>query len=212
MSTSRLSSSALARSRKPRAGTDVLCERVYRPLAHLVVLALLPLRVPPPAVVLASGATGVAGSGRARARTARRRGAPHPAEDRPRQRGRSARAAVGTRHAARPLPRLGMRPRRRRGALRGARLVRGRTGRCVVGFVMLTAVLSVNFNLERLYPRRARARARGARAHARARSASTRTRTAGRTELVERSSSPGCAGHPKSALGVSRSSDRRSAR
>jgi phosphatidylglycerophosphate synthase len=33
---------------------------VFRPLAHLVVLALLPLRVPPPAVVLASAATGLA--------------------------------------------------------------------------------------------------------------------------------------------------------
>ena len=52
----------LARSRKARAGTDLLCERVYRPLAQLVVLALLPLRVPPPAVVLAAGATGVAGA------------------------------------------------------------------------------------------------------------------------------------------------------
>lgn len=40
----------------------MLCERVFRPLAHLVVLALLPLRVPPPAVVLASGATGIAGA------------------------------------------------------------------------------------------------------------------------------------------------------
>jgi archaetidylinositol phosphate synthase len=56
------SAGALARSRKARAGTDVLCERVYRPLAHLVVLALLPLRVPPPAVVIAAGLTGVAGA------------------------------------------------------------------------------------------------------------------------------------------------------
>jgi phosphatidylglycerophosphate synthase len=55
-------SSALDRSRKARAGTDVLCERVFRPLAHLVVLVLLPLRVPPPAVVLASGAAGIAGA------------------------------------------------------------------------------------------------------------------------------------------------------
>ncbi|MDX6467689.1 MAG: hypothetical protein QOI27_2729 [Gaiellaceae bacterium] len=55
-------SSALARSRKSRAAKDVLCEAVYRPLAHIVVLALLPLRVPPPAVVLASGAAGVAGA------------------------------------------------------------------------------------------------------------------------------------------------------
>lgn len=56
------SSGSLARSRKARAGTDVLCERVYRPLAHLVVLALLPLRVPPPAVVIAAGLTGIAGA------------------------------------------------------------------------------------------------------------------------------------------------------
>jgi phosphatidylglycerophosphate synthase len=35
---------------------------VYRPAAHLVVLALLPLRVPPPAVVLASTAAGLAGA------------------------------------------------------------------------------------------------------------------------------------------------------
>ena len=33
---------------------------LYRPLAHLVVLALLPLRVPPPAVVLAGAAAGIA--------------------------------------------------------------------------------------------------------------------------------------------------------
>jgi phosphatidylglycerophosphate synthase len=36
-----------------------LCELVFRPLAHLVVLALAPLRVPPPAVVLASTASGL---------------------------------------------------------------------------------------------------------------------------------------------------------
>lgn len=40
--------------------TEELCERVYRPLAHLVVLLLLPLRVPPPAVVVASCLVGVA--------------------------------------------------------------------------------------------------------------------------------------------------------
>jgi archaetidylinositol phosphate synthase len=55
-------SSGLARSRKSRAAKDVVCEVVYRPLAHVVVLALLPLRVPPPAVVLASGAAGIAGA------------------------------------------------------------------------------------------------------------------------------------------------------
>jgi archaetidylinositol phosphate synthase len=57
-----LSSSALDRSRKPRAATEFLCERIFRPLAHLVVLALLPLRVPPPVVVVASGVAGLAGA------------------------------------------------------------------------------------------------------------------------------------------------------
>ena len=54
--------SKLARSRKARLRQETLCEVVFRPLAHLVVLALAPLRVPPPAVVLASAAFGVAGA------------------------------------------------------------------------------------------------------------------------------------------------------
>jgi phosphatidylglycerophosphate synthase len=41
---------------------EALCEAVFRPLAHVVVLALAPLRVPPPAVVLASAAFGTAGA------------------------------------------------------------------------------------------------------------------------------------------------------
>jgi len=45
--------------RKPRQGFEILCELVFRPLAHLVALALLPLRVPPPAVVLAGTAVGL---------------------------------------------------------------------------------------------------------------------------------------------------------
>jgi phosphatidylglycerophosphate synthase len=53
-------SSAFQRSRKTRVGSELVCERLFRPLAHLVVLALLPFRVPPPAVAAASGATGVA--------------------------------------------------------------------------------------------------------------------------------------------------------
>jgi archaetidylinositol phosphate synthase len=40
----------------------VLCEHLFRPLAHLVVLALAPLRVPPPAVVLLAAGTGIAGA------------------------------------------------------------------------------------------------------------------------------------------------------
>ena len=52
--------SALARSRKAKVGHEFVCERLFRPLAHLVVLVLLPLRVPPPLVAAASGATGIA--------------------------------------------------------------------------------------------------------------------------------------------------------
>jgi hypothetical protein len=37
-----------------------VADALYRPLAHVVVLALLPLRVPPPAVVLAGLAAGLA--------------------------------------------------------------------------------------------------------------------------------------------------------
>ena len=40
----------------------MLCEHLFRPLAHVVVLALAPLRVPPPAVVLLAAATGIAGA------------------------------------------------------------------------------------------------------------------------------------------------------
>src|SRR5207247_10306535 len=59
---SRLRSNALERSRKPRQGRELLCEHLFRPLAHVVVLALLPLRVPPPAVVLAAAAAGLGGA------------------------------------------------------------------------------------------------------------------------------------------------------
>lgn len=48
----------LAPSRKERPSFEFACELVFRPLAHLVVLALLPLRVPPPAVVLAATTVG----------------------------------------------------------------------------------------------------------------------------------------------------------
>ena len=52
----------LVPSRKQRPSFEVLCELVYRPLAHVVVLALLPLRVPPPAVVAASALVGIGGA------------------------------------------------------------------------------------------------------------------------------------------------------
>jgi phosphatidylglycerophosphate synthase len=48
------------RSRKPTPTSEVVVTWIYRPLAHLVVVALLPLRVPPPALVLAGASAGVA--------------------------------------------------------------------------------------------------------------------------------------------------------
>jgi archaetidylinositol phosphate synthase len=52
--------SSLTRSRKQRRGTELVCEAVFRPLAHLLVLALARLRVPPPLVVAAAGVAGIA--------------------------------------------------------------------------------------------------------------------------------------------------------
>lgn len=51
---------ALARSRKPRRGRELVCEYVFRPLAHPLVLVLARLRVAPPLVVVAAGAAGIA--------------------------------------------------------------------------------------------------------------------------------------------------------
>jgi CDP-alcohol phosphatidyltransferase-like enzyme len=53
---------SLARSRKARLRQEWVCEAVFRPLAHLVVVPLARLRVPPPAVVLAATACGLAGA------------------------------------------------------------------------------------------------------------------------------------------------------
>jgi len=54
--------SRFQRSRKPRLRHEAVCELVFRPLAHVVVLGLAPLRVPPPAVVLLWTACGVGGA------------------------------------------------------------------------------------------------------------------------------------------------------
>jgi archaetidylinositol phosphate synthase len=48
------------RSLKQGVTTELVCQHLFRPIAHLVVLVLLPFRVPPPAVVLAAGAAGLA--------------------------------------------------------------------------------------------------------------------------------------------------------
>ena len=49
-------------SRKAKPCRELLCEYAFRPVAHLVVLALLPFGTPPPLVVCASAATGIAGA------------------------------------------------------------------------------------------------------------------------------------------------------
>ena len=59
--------SSRARGRRG-CGRRCCASVVFRPLAHLVVLALAPLRVPPPAVVLASRPGAARRRGRARAR------------------------------------------------------------------------------------------------------------------------------------------------
>jgi phosphatidylglycerophosphate synthase len=51
--------SLLSASRKRTLAPEYVCDYVFRPLAHVVVLALLPLRVPPPAVLLVATATGL---------------------------------------------------------------------------------------------------------------------------------------------------------
>jgi archaetidylinositol phosphate synthase len=53
-------SEALRRSRKPRHGREILCEGVFRPLAHLVVVPFARLQAPPPLVAGAAGCAGVA--------------------------------------------------------------------------------------------------------------------------------------------------------
>jgi phosphatidylglycerophosphate synthase len=45
--------------RKPRQGIELVCEYGFRPAAHVVARALRPLRVPPPAVVLAATCVGL---------------------------------------------------------------------------------------------------------------------------------------------------------
>lgn len=47
-------------ARKRKTGFEAACELVFRPLAQLVVAVLAPLRVPPPAVVLANAACALA--------------------------------------------------------------------------------------------------------------------------------------------------------
>ncbi len=49
----------VAASDKDRPASELVVSAFYGPLAHRLALVLLPLRIPPPAVVLAAGATGL---------------------------------------------------------------------------------------------------------------------------------------------------------
>jgi phosphatidylglycerophosphate synthase len=144
-------SSALARSRKARAVQETLCEWVYRPLAHVVVTALAPLRVPPPVVAASAGTTGLVAAALL---------------------GRGHLAAAGLvvqvktvlDNADGQLARLTGRvtPFGRyldseldlfvdAALFAGVGWATGRVLLPLLGFLALTAVLSVNFNAERLY-------------------------------------------------------------
>jgi phosphatidylglycerophosphate synthase len=142
----------LARSRKPRQRKDLVCEWVFRPLAHLVVLPLLPLRVPPPAVVVAGTCVGLAGAveiGRhellAAAVLLQLKTVLDNADG---QLARlSGRATAFGRYLDSESDLLV------NGALFAALGLQIGPWLALAGFLMLTLVLGVNFNLERLYRR-----------------------------------------------------------
>jgi archaetidylinositol phosphate synthase len=156
-----------SRKQRAAASNELLCEWVFRPLAHLVVLVLLPLRVPPPAVVLASTATGLAaaielarGDWIWAAALLQVKTVLDNAD------GQLARAANRVTVLGRYLD-------SESDLLVDAALfvalahVTGRPWLALVSFAVLTLVLGVDFNLERLYraehgdPREARPRATG---------------------------------------------------
>lgn len=140
-------------ARKRRQGTELLCELVFRPLAQLVVVVLAPLRVPPPAVVLAGTATGLVAALEL-------------------SRGHLLVAAILlqaktvldnadgqlARHTGRESV-LGRYLDSESDLLVDAALlaalghVTGRPVLALAGFVVLTLVLGINFNVERLYRR-----------------------------------------------------------
>jgi len=53
-------SESLRRSRKPRQGRELVCETVFRPLAHVLVVPLARVGTPPPLVAVGSACAGLA--------------------------------------------------------------------------------------------------------------------------------------------------------
>jgi phosphatidylglycerophosphate synthase len=146
-----LSSRALSRSRKARVGWEFASELLFRSVAHVVVLVLLPLRVAPPLVAATAGTTGIV------AAIALGQGRFIPAalllqlktvlDNADGQLARlSGRITAFGRYLDSELDLLV------NAALFAAvAWSTGRTALAVAGFVALTTVLSVNFNAERLY-------------------------------------------------------------
>jgi archaetidylinositol phosphate synthase len=144
-------SSALARSRKTKVAQELICEHVFRPLAHLVVAVLFPLRVPPPVVAATAGATGIVAAVQL-------------------AQGRLLLAAILIQaktvldNADGQLARLSGRITAfgryldseldlfvNAALFAGVAVATGRPALAAAGFVALTVVLSVNYNGERLY-------------------------------------------------------------
>ena len=170
----------------------------FRPLAHPLVLVFARLRVPPPVVVGAAGAAGIAaavelgrGSLLLAALLVQLKTLLDNAD------GQLARL-TGRVDRVRALPRLRGRPARERGALRGAGLDSGQPAFALAGFLALTSILSLNFNAERLSAcglRRAGGRGRATALSAASTASSTRRRTGSRSALVARrpvTYQPGC--------------------
>jgi len=145
-----LPSSALARSRKARHGTEVVCEAVFRPLAHPLVLQLARLRVAPPLVAAAAGAAGLAaavelgrGSLLAVALLVQLKTLLDNADG---QLARlTGRASAFGRYLDSEIDLLV-----NAALFAGLGWTTGRPALALAGFLALTAVLSLNFNVERL--------------------------------------------------------------
>ena len=148
-------------ARKQKLGYELVCEAVFRPLAQLVVAVLAPLRVPPPAVVLANAACALA------AAVALARGQLVVAALLLQLKTLLDNADGQLARATGRVTVLGRYLDSESDLLTNAAIfaalgyATGRPWLALAAFCMLTLVLSVNFNLERLDRRRGHAARRG---------------------------------------------------